>query len=330
MGLPFVGGFSVHDPQALTALRAAITELIENSTAPVLIIQSGDVSTFGARMVNGTGMAFPEWEFWKAERTRPRAKQPIGWIDLYGNHDIWPGTLPAAAPHHVEAARDELRSRHHNRQIPERVPFAVGQHLVEVYTLNTVQHTAVANTFAEGEFGFDHPDRTAPRSYPDGTSDPLDHITALARRHRPADHRVQVLRLIVMHHPPSFFGIAPAPGISGAWKRLTSGVLRNEPALLHWLHTQEAQDIPQHLVLAGHRHLIDPQPGRVPSPLGSSRTVQLVCGTPTQTRGRQDPPHSFSVYDINFDPKLAVTRTIYERPALARDFRPAGGAAPIL
>lgn len=330
-GLPLVGGFSVHDGQALTALREAITDLIENSPTPVLVIQSGDVSTFGARMRNGAGISFPEWEFWNTERTRPRAKQPIGWIDLYGNHDIWPGTLPAAAPHKVEAARDELRLRHHTRQIPERMPFAIGQHLVEVYTLNTVQHHAVANTFAEGEFDFDHPDRTKPRNYPDtSTSDPLDHITALARRHRPADPHVQVLRLLVMHHPPVFFGISPTPGISGAWKKLTSGTLRNEATLLRWLHAQDAQDIPQHLVLAGHRHLIDPLPGKAPSPLGSSQCIQLVCGTPTQSRGRHDPPHSFSVYDVNFDPQLAVTRTIYERPALARDFRPAGGAVPIL
>jgi hypothetical protein len=280
--LPLVGGFNVHDGKALTALRDAITDLIENSPMPVLVIQSGDIATFGARMNNGGNVSFPEWEFWEAERARTRTKQPVGWIDLFGNHDIWPGTLPGAAPHRVEVARDELRRKHCRRQIPERVAIPVGSNYVEVYTLNTVQHTAVANTFAKGEFAFDHPDRTAPKLYPDRTSDPLDYISGLARRHRPADPRTQVLRLIVMHHPPTFFGTTP--GASGVWTKLTSGALKNEAELLHWLHAQEAQDVPQHLVLAGHRHLLDPQAGKPAPPLGHSHAVQLVCGTPTQAR----------------------------------------------
>jgi hypothetical protein len=322
--MPLVGGFNVHEGKALKALRRAITDLCEHGGHPVLLIQSGDVSTFGARRTPSGSFSFPEWEFWRAERNQIRITQPVGWIDLYGNHDVWPGTLPALAAGHVQAARDELRRQHFGAQLPERFELPIGRDRVEVYTLNTVQHTALANTLARGEFGFDHPDLTAPMAYPGGSTDPLQRVSELVAAN-PVSAGARVLRVLVMHHPPHFFG-APPGAAAQLWARLTAGPLQNAATLLGWLQSQEHRGEPFQLVLAGHRHLIDPATGAHPTVLGGSRAVQLVCGTPTQTQGGSDPDNSFSVYDVDFGTTVTVSRTLYERPATARDFRAAGAA----
>lgn len=315
--VPLVGGFEVHEDSALEALLTTITRLAEDPEMPMIVIQSGDVSTFGCRH-EPAGVSFPEWEFWRSQAAVPRVSQPKAWIDLYGNHDVWPGALPLMGFWHVQEARDELRRQHHRDQLPQRHAIDVDGHRVEVYVVNTVQHTAIANTLADGTIDFDHPDPTAPHSYPCGTSDPLNWIEHMARLALPRDPAARVFRIVVMHHPPHFFGSWPSNGARW-YHKLTSGVLTNAQLLTGWLQHVWIHALPFELVLAGHRHELDPPAGSRPGPLRNTRAIQLVCGTPTQTGA----DHSLSVYEMELDThKVSVTRTVYTRAVTDDSFQP--------
>lgn len=262
-----------HDEQALSALQDDLPEKVSSEReetsdgTPILILQTGDVEALGsAALPELDGYdAFPSFEFIHGH-LRPAADE-ASWIDIFGNHDTWPGTYPPMRWRYRAINRERIASVPGlEGPWPDVNPFGPGPTGIPVIVarVNTVSRTLLEETLASGTVS-DHP--------PQGlTSD--DVIADLAAQLAPWSDRPAV-RIAVMHHRPHPFDTTLG-------KELTTGWLEGGAELAERLSQLGVQ-----LVIAGHRHKLDPSrdvegaaPGRQP-PLRPP-TVQLVAESPTQ------------------------------------------------
>jgi hypothetical protein len=246
--------------------------------APVVAVHTGDTEAFGSsderhvyagfahlsRLVNDAGL-------------RDTA------VAVYGNHDVWPGTI----------ALFGLNGPHHDSQkhtiadvvdlvgelppsAPLRLPTAAGFDVVFV-PINTVNSHALRGALlAYGRISPHPPNPTH--------AHPLDIVAGY-------DLDPNDLNIAVMHHPPHFYrpltlrdrlGIGHLDDASGVAGRLAASGID--------------------LVLAGHRHRLDPpfretidaaQPQQAPLPPGVAQMVAISPTIPTEASvARNDPEGS--------------------------------------
>lgn len=262
-------GIMWHNQAALTALVRRIDQLVEaedaqgdGPRAPIVILQGGDVDALGSSAPSPLSgyAAFPSFAFVHQRLcpADPRWRRS----DIFGNHDTWPGTLPAIGWRHRESNRDRVGT------IPGvEGPWADAVELqpvsgvpVVITRLNTVSRTIVAETFADGELS-NHPyDGAASEAALDRLGEVLEPWRSRA-----------AVRVLLMHHPPS----APA-GSSSA------GELADADKLAACL-----ADLRVQLVVAGHVHELDPRRDASANRVVAQDpliypTVQLVAESPTQ------------------------------------------------
>jgi hypothetical protein len=305
-------GFNTHYGPALTALLDALDGLVSAAAVaeqPLIVVQTGDVSTFGASP-HGS-VTFPEWTYWVHKVAAPLRERIAAWIDLHGNHDAWPGTLPLFAFWRARRAVRELRADYLPERLPRRVDVRFGPHRLDLYLVDTVCAAADANTLALGDLATDcdardvKPDEPYPLSK---SFDPLDELQVLESRAPELPAGGRIVRALVMHHPPHYFDKRNRDG-KPTGHPLTEGVLAGADELGTLL-----VESPFELVIAGHRHAVDPALAgpRAQPPLPRD-TLQLVCGSPTQSPGANDADPSFSVYELSVDERgqLRVTRDLH-------------------
>lgn len=313
-GVPLLGSLAAgaiwHQENALRALEAQLPaevarERYAQPDAPVLVLQTGDVEALGSGAPAGHTeyRAFPSFAW---VHSSLRSHEPT-WIDIYGNHDTWPGTYPPT----------RVRERAINRRRIATVPGLKGpwpdvQRFegasgipVDVARINTVSRTLLKETLASGAIG-DHP--------PAGAG--IDAVAADLRGKLRDSQAGPAVRIAVMHHPPH-------PFEAGWWTReLSTGKLHGAQRLAQVLGERRVQ-----LVVAGHRHKLDP--ARDAKRVGQGRqpplrppTVQLVAESPTQEDARHESDrsayeglqrHSFSRYRLWTEGggRFDVERTVF-------------------
>ncbi len=121
----------------------------------------------------------------------------------------------------------------------------------------------------------------------------------------------KAIRIIVMHHPPHYFDTNPMD-------ELTAARVLNCRDLLSVLARKRF-----HIIVAGHRHAINPPTnyslnlrGNKSQPPLPNDTIQLVAGTATQlvTDPAKERP-SMNLYEISIDYQsntFSIERSIYE------------------
>lgn len=318
-----LSGIDTHSDTALEAMLATLDDLLAEPV-PQVVIQTGDVSTFGA-LTSSDDVSFPEWQYWRDRVRKQREHRTKGWIDLFGNHDVWPGTLPILKAPCIERVVQALRDQFFPQAMPIVHRVALESFVLKLYAVNSVLAGPIANTFAVGELDRDAVDMTTPF---EGAVEQLEALTSCICNDNETS---PVIRGLLMHHPPHHFD---KPGLDSS-----EGGLRDAERLGKWLEAY-----PVELVLAGHRHYVHPPcavkqpPAQAPLP---SRTLQLVCGSPTQESSSQrapSPPRtsheadviplrprclpqtrpSFSVYDLrDVGSKIQLERTVYEHASKA-------------
>jgi 3',5'-cyclic AMP phosphodiesterase CpdA len=146
-----VDGTAPHDRFAPHLFRDFLKKITiedaEWSASPTWLICTGDITTFG------DSASLDEGKTW-LQRFAQDVGAPL-W--LHGNHDEWPDTLPFDAPHAIASHHTQLETDRRNwptSPLRHRVyDFAAGELIgeVQLYRLNSVLHSAWANTWARGE-----------------------------------------------------------------------------------------------------------------------------------------------------------------------------------
>lgn len=313
-----VAGFSLPNMSAWTTLRARLPELVQAERGrpgaggvPILVLQTGDVDTFGRsalREARGLdaypGFACLRQSLWPAVI----AHGADAAIDLYGNHDVWAGTWPMLTPFaHVKNSFERIaRVSGLEGPWPDRRDFpAHAGYRLEVYRVNTVSPYPLSGSLASGSIRPHPPGATLPRTGSDDVFRELFELTRLA-----GDTRAHPVRIVAMHHPPHFFG-----GTLG--ERITSGHVAEADGFARCLSYSRI-----HLVVAGHRHELDPSQdvqydGREPAPNQSplnSTTGQVVAESPTASsdllQANRNSLCLYRFYADDAERTLRVTRSV--------------------
>jgi Calcineurin-like phosphoesterase len=304
-----VSGLERHDSSLWIALQTRLPQIVlsERSSAgenvPIVVLQTGDVEAYG---MGGAPSPFAGFKAWKHDLWPAlRAAGADRCIDLFGNHDLWDRTLPLVSRRGATSVLERLRASYGmNSNWPERFDFQLPNGgLLEIYRLNSVA-LGRARAFLAG--GALSPLPTGGRR--GRATRACSALQALGGRY---DTEKPAIRIVAMHHPPHAFAASWA-------QRVTNCNVRGAKQL-----GTLASRLPIHLVIAGHRHALDPL-GRLPrsprlalqEPL-PGKTVQLVAESPTQPyrhsdngeRGR----NSMSVYRLFVDDKneLSARRVLY-------------------
>jgi hypothetical protein len=262
-----------HERKALLALADTLPALIARERqeveegTPVIALQTGDVEALGSAAPPAlvSHEAFPSFAFVQ-NRLRPSSGADC-WLDLYGNHDTWPGAYPPMRARHAAINRARIATIPDlHGPWPELAPPLTGPTGIPVLLarLNSVSRTLLEETRATGRVS-DHPPAETP------LKQVLDELSALFDPWRGRE----AVRIVLMHHPPHAFKVE-------AGESLTTADLVGAQELAERLAEDHVQ-----LVIAGHRHKLDPplQPGpehRPAQPPLRAPTVQLVAETPTQ------------------------------------------------
>jgi hypothetical protein len=330
-------GLDIADPGAVDELVEGFAQLVETERsaigdAPLIVLHTGDAEAFGTQDPDSfPGYRLLDEQIWqKVTGVRGGARGVDRVVQVYGNHDIWPGTFPARRPtqHHqrVQALAESVAGMEPPWPSSEEIP---GQPLVEVIRVNTVRPGFVAGgIFARGRVS-QHLPRRGRRKW----ISPMKDLML-------ADGS---LKILVTHHPMHGFD-GPANAPRGRIERFAahfSSILpSNGPGAGHAVDdcdrlTRIAAERGVGLFIAGHRHALDPpdrasyrssQECQSPLPEGCG---QLVAQSPTQIV-RDDDEHrveganSLSVYHIirdDSDGTIHVTRRRYP-------FSEAGGFNP--
>lgn len=307
----FFAGAMWHRQTALTALRRALSEVLAQEQqelaatpdAPIAVVQGGDVEALGSSAPHHAidYEAFPSFEF--VHRHLRSTDVRFTWLDIFGNHDTWPGTFPLLAIRPNAAIRGRIGS------VPGLegpwpdllVLGATGPVPLVIARVNTVSRDFSGENLASGAVS-EHPE--------DGASlnDVLDRLTGVFApwQDRP------VVRAALLHHPVHF--------AYGAGGRFSSDRLDGAEELAERLKKLNVQ-----LVLAGHVHELDPPRDATDLEAGTqpplkSPTVQLVAETPTQDWVERDdsdfaalPSRSFCRYRLWADSQtFDVERTVFK------------------
>jgi hypothetical protein len=292
-----VTGFS---HEAWGALEAGLGLLVrslldESSEADVAVVQTGDFSMFGATGQGDYGeAAYPQYGALRIlQETVLQTtggsddEGRFGWVNLFGNHDIWPGTLPRRPPW-AGGRRGPI----------ETVPLVssgtgwFGRNM-QIAPINTVRaNWWRGELFATGEVG-DWPTDTAAYSA-------VDHWSGGA------------VRVVVAHHP--VIPVRPLRGLWAGWKLpdVTNWVAHAPAAIAH-LRSAGAE-----LILAGHLHELLPVNGlgELLDPVNQPMPQQYVSPSPSKMRGEDivDPEApAFVVYRIydRSESEWLLTRTVH-------------------
>lgn len=308
-----VAGFSLPNMSAWTALRLRLPELVRAERrreggldVPILVLQTGDVETFGradARALRGLdpypGFTFLRRTLWPTVL----AEGADAAIDMYGNHDVWAGTWPMLTPvSHVRNAFNRITNIDGlHGPWPDRQDFrAPAGYRLEVYRVNTVSPFPLSGSLASGSIRPHPPGTRLPQTDSD---DVFSELFALTQS--PAEIPGRPVRIVAMHHPPHFFR-----GTLG--ERITSGRVTEVDGLARCLDYCGIQ-----LIIAGHRHELDPSlgttyDGREPAPNQSplnSTTGQAVSESPTATSDFSPANrNSFSLYRLYVDDARGTLR----------------------
>lgn len=299
-------GLNHHSDEALTALLDTLADLAGKSRRePLIIAQCGDVEAYGGRLGNSNIFDFPGFDFFDAQ---VKGLNVDAFVTIYGNHDLWPGTIPILRPTKIRRVLPELKSRaFFDSQIPDRVELNGNHCRIELYRIRTANSSSLLNTLAAGKIR-DHLPKGMANYKQSLGRDPLAELDELCN----VNSGKPVVRVLVMHHPPHFFAA------TGTLRDLTEGALTNAD---DFAKRQMNAVNPIHLIIAGHRHLPDPAPsvvlhpgrgGQAQLPL-PAKVVQLVAESPTQDQGTEGKRPAFSVYRLEISDKktLNVYRTIY-------------------
>jgi hypothetical protein len=310
-----------HERKALLALADTLPAVIAGERqqveegTPVIALQTGDVEALGSAAPPDlvSHEAFPSFAFVQ-NRLRPSSGADC-WLDLYGNHDTWPGAYPPMRWRHAAINRARIATIPDlHGPWPELAPPLAGPTGIPVLLarLNTVSRTLLEETRATGSVS-DHP--------PAGASleQVLDELAGLFDPWQGQE----AVRIVLMHHPPHPFQTEEG-------ESLTTSGLEGAQELADRLAALHVQ-----LVIAGHRHKLDPplQPGpdhRPGQPPLRAPTVQLVSESPTQDAvpsskdttnydGLQ--PRSFARYRLLSDRgRLEVRRTVFRYERVEDEF----------
>jgi hypothetical protein len=309
-----MSGSMWHNSEALHALREDLAEQVANEQrdepdTPVVVLQTGDVEALGsAAPPEKFGYdAFPSFAFLHNELRDSIANGGVSWLDIFGNHDTWPGAYPPMRVRHRAINRERIATVPglegpwpgpvEGFQGPTGVPVVIAR-------INTVSRSLLGETTASGAVS-DHPPHGATAH---------DVLEDLTDQFAPwLDQRA--VRIVVLHHPPHPFDATFRT-------QLTTGWLEDRDDL-----AQRLCDLHVQLVIAGHRHKLNPALGvewiALPwqQPPLLAPTVQLVAESPTQdtvaptddeTEYRGMEPLSFCRYRLwTGGTSLAVERTVF-------------------
>jgi 3',5'-cyclic AMP phosphodiesterase CpdA len=284
------GGLDHHAPLTLLALERTLPMLCGQGPQAI-VVQTGDVEAFGARIDASGATSFPGFDYLQSMLARLNAKS----VHLFGNHDVWPGGVPGLTGQPLPPVYAALR-RQPILGVTYQNPWSVvvGNYEVQVFRVDSVKET---NRFtSEGK-----------------VKTPWAELEQDIRR---APSRGVPLRIVALHHPPHLFTKAGSANIA------VEGSLENAAELARFLEQMAGYGYRIPLVLAGHRHALDPsglkfRPGTQP-PLNAD-TLQLVAPSVTQD---SIPPKSavvdrpaFAVYDLDAyqlsGHNVEVKRTVY-------------------
>ena len=312
-----LSGTAWQNDEALKALIQDLAEQVANERrdepeAPVVVLQTGDVEALGSAAAPDKldYEAFPSWAFVHNKLRAAVADAGGPWLDIFGNHGTWPGAYPPMQVRHRAINRERIATVPGlEGPWPGAVEILTGASVaaipVAVARINTVSRTLLEETMASGAVS-DHP--------PSGASVD-DVLNDLAHQLAPwLDQRA--VRIVVLHHPPHPFDATFRT-------ELTTGWLEDRDEL-----AQRLRELRVQLVVAGHRHKLNPAlsaewvalPWQQPPLLAP--TVQLVAESPTQdsfapmgdeTEYRDLEPRSFCRYRLlTGGTTLAVERTVFQ------------------
>lgn len=296
-----IHGLGFATEAAVRRFERALTQALRDerrrvANGPVALVQTGDVEALGA---------FPTSEdFYGYDYLQTLLdKLDVPAVSVYGNHDVWPGDFPLFKLRRPGQERQKevlARRTHVKGPLPPptalRLDTSIDRDLVIVPVSSVRSERIRGGLWSNGKLS-PHP--------PDG---PDPHIALVNLGLRPQD-----LNIIVQHHPVHTFPRSPA-SLKPSW----IGELDDNQRVAN---TYSRTNIA--LVLAGHRHELDPpynmsvNPGRSAQlPLGS-RTSQLVALSATiagHQAGLDAPQSGISVYRFIADivsNTLNIQRAIY-------------------
>jgi hypothetical protein len=324
-------GLSEHNRTALRQLKARLPEIVKDerqlamdaygergSSLPIVVVQTGDVEAYGARKVARRTYRFPGWDHLRTAVTSVVADADQGnvhdWIDIFGNHDVWGGAYPLTNPlAHRRVMKSEiskipgLKGPWPSRCIPT---LAVGQSRnLEIYRASSVPEGWLSGVRASGKLTAHPIGSSLPLT---GGDDALAELIAVAER----DYDPRAIRVLLFHHPIHPFD-------AGRFQRCIATAAFSDREDV----ARTIGRVPFHLLIAGHRHSLDPAEGssrdarRVEQPPLPRGVGQLVAESPTQEpivfddmEPSEPAANSLSLYRLLVDEKrsaLEVKRTLF-------------------
>jgi len=285
-------GLAGHDEFALRRLKRFFDRELSDSpwdALPTWIVNTGDHSTWGSP--NAIASAH-KLQSELAERPNVQV------LDLFGNHDAWPGTFPLCASRHaIRLHRKMLRDqyfpgRHPSNILSASLPETSGK--VVISSLNSVIHEKWRNFRAIGEVKEDFYQGEAPRA---GTQ--LRQLEEVVSGWR---NELKLL-FVAAHHPVQ----DPEPSAFPIMK------LRNAKEVADCVGTATG-DAALTIFLAGHTHKLFPAIGQFPmsaecvnqEPLLSNQ-IQLINGTTMQE-------NRLATNDIPNWPHILTVLRLYQNP----------------
>jgi hypothetical protein len=231
---------------------------------PIWLIDTGDGTTFGDS--DSLDLWLNHWTPAFLAAAGPHGEQLV----LYGNHDAWPQTFPLLAPTQMEVQRDNLRNSRFQQTWPS-APLSVpllhgGGPEVQLFSLNSVDHSLVANAAARGLVARDRFWQNLGAMPGPTAADDLDRIAAAAAGTNGGRH----LRFLAMHYPVAHAAQGGRAGLE---------LLANRDQFAAELAAPNNTTKPlAHVLLAGHTHVPHPLIGLLPNGLSSARHAPLAQG----------------------------------------------------
>jgi Calcineurin-like phosphoesterase len=304
--VPFAGhGLDSADDTLWLALIATLADIIRKEKVPVAVVQTGDVEAFGSGW-DGQVLypGFAALRSVKDQLMRPEDE----WFDTYGNHDTWFGAPPVpgmTAPQHIRNSLTNI-SRIPGLGAPwlQMWPPLASAHptcSLQFVRINTVIPRGARAFLAQGRV-LRHPPPSRPTD-----ADTQAAIDDLRQNGHPEVR--DTVRIAMLHHPVHNF----SPGLM---KRFSTGALAGRRELADVL-----SELGVSLVLAGHRHDIDPAQSatNTAQPPLHHDTLQLVADSPTLVHGER----SFSLYRLYVDnppTKVIVKRWLARHEGISERF----------
>lgn len=308
--VPVVGhGLDYADETLWRALTDTLKYIVRTEKVPVAVVQTGDVEAFGSGW-DGQVLypGFAALRSVNSEVMRPGD----AWYDTYGNHDTWFGAPPIGGTTAAQHIRNCLT---HISHIPgldkpwlQMWPPLASAHpscSLQFVRINSVTPSATPAFMARGRV-LRHPPPSRPTKA--DTQAAIDDLRQIGRPAIPT-----AVRIAMLHHPVHNFG---EDRVKRRVKSLSTGALAGRHSLANVL-----SELGVSLVLAGHRHALDPT-RNVASPTQSplrQDTLQLVAESPTLVRGDK----SFSLYRLHVDDpptKMTVERQLARHRGISELF----------